>query len=214
MTSLPTPIRNNLYGPLYNIYSWFGGDGQFVCSRLRDNLINWLEKQRFKQTHESAREAVKRLERMNGLDFGHYAIVPAHVWAGIFPAGADRFGEYRALDPWWGQEWPEGWRRPENLLTQMGENTRGIIFKAFNYVLIYLVIKLRPALTVYKATEAIRAWLNGEPPERIAEILGEAGFGYWYDQLRCDSDNADGDGKYFMGVGVEKWFQSLIKDLG
>jgi len=46
------------------------------------------------------------------------------------------------------------------------------------------------------------------------EILGESQFGYWYDALKCDSDIADADGKYFMGVGMEEWFQSLIKDLG
>ena len=214
VTTLPQFIRNNLYGPVYNVQSWFGGGDAFVCEAMRRQIIGWLERRRFKQTHEGAREAVNRLERMNGIDFGHYALVPAHVWAGIFPAGADRFDEYRALDPWWGQRWPQEWRQPENLITQMGETTRGAIFKVFNYALVYLVIQLRPALTVLKAMEAIQAWLNGEGRDRVMEILGESRFGYWYDQLKCDSDNVGADGKYLVGVGVEKWFQALIRDLG
>jgi hypothetical protein len=213
VTTLPQFIRENLFGPVYNLQSWFGGDNGFVCSEMRRNIIDWLEKQRFKQTHENAGEAVKRLERMNGLDFGHYAIVPAHVWAGIFPAGADRFAEYRALDPWWGQRWPQEWRQPENLITPLGEDARGAVFKAFNYILVFLVLKLQPVLTVLQAVEAMRAWLNGEGRERVIQILGQSSFGAWYDSLKCDSDNVDADGKYLLGIGVEKWFQSLIKDL-
>ncbi len=213
VTTLPQIIRDNLYGPVYNLQSWFGAGNTFVCAEMRRNIIDWLEKRRFKQTHESAREALKRLERMNGIDFGFYALVPAHVWAGLFPAGADRFAEYRALDPWWGQSWPEEWRQPENLISQMGENTRGAIFKLFNYALIFLLLQIQPALTVYDATQAIRAWLNGEGRDRVMEILGDSTFGSWFDSLQCDSDNAAADGKYFVGVGVEKWFQALIKDL-
>ncbi len=107
-----TMPREYMYGPVYNIESWFGGGDQYICGGLRRKIINWLENRRFKRKDEAAANAIDRLEKMNGLDFGYYAIVPAHVWAGIFPAGADRFAEYRALDPWWTQAWPDEWRQP------------------------------------------------------------------------------------------------------
>jgi hypothetical protein len=216
-TSMPEFIRNNMYGPVYNLQSWIPPfRRKYVCSEMRRNIVGWLEKRRFRQTDESAGDAVKRIERMNGLDFGYYAIVPAHVWAGIFPAGADRFAEYRALDPWWGQKWRDDWRHPDNLLTQSDENARGVIFKALNIYLVGLLIQLIPALTITVVIESVRSWLRGNPPDHIRQIIGEEGFGAWYDSLQCDSDNVDAEGKYLEGIkrDVENWFPALIKDLG
>ena len=209
-----TMPREYMYGPVYNIESWFGGGDQYICGGLRRKIINWLENRRFKRKDEAAANAIDRLEKMNGLDFGYYAIVPAHVWAGIFPAGADRFAEYRALDPWWTQAWPDEWRQPENLMTQADEDAHGAIYRAFNYYLVYVVISYAPALTVGQAISVVQAWLNGEPPERIQAIIDNSGFLAWYSQLHVDDDNVDANGRYLMGAGVEEWFKALIKDLG
>jgi hypothetical protein len=48
----------------------------------------------------------------------------------------------------------------------------------------------------------------------VDEILQNNGFSAWWQALKVDSDNADADGKYFMGIDPEQWLQELIKDLG
>jgi len=214
VSTIPASVRENLYGPVYNIQNIANGQAPYVCSRPRDKIIGWLLRRRFYQTGEPVKTAVRRLQRMNGIDFGHYAFVPAHVWAGIFPAGADRFAEYRALDPWWQQQWQDEWRHPGKLWTQWDEDTRGDALRRLNSLLAVALVLALPYLTIHGALKAVQAWQNGEPSERIRAEIGQDVQGL-ASFLRVDSDIVLGDDQLYAGGvnGVGKWFKTLIQEL-
>jgi len=216
VSSIPAPVRENMYGPVYNILNLLNPGAPFVCSKLRDSLIDWLERRRFKQTPESAQGIIGRLEKMNGLDFGHYSITPAHVWAGIFPAGVpDRLSEYRALDPWWYQQWQDEWRHPDRLWTQADEEHRGFLMRSANSLLAVAVAGRLPDLTIWGAFKAVKAWMDGASAEQIRAAFGKNAV-EWASFVIVDSDNADADGKYLAGEGkdIGNWFRSLVEGQG
>ena len=86
----------------------------------------------------------------------------------IFPAGAARFDEYRAIDPWWAQKWNAAWSEPDQLLTQADEERRAAAFVTVNRLLALGLVAFTPALTISGAVKAVEAWLNGEPPKKAA----------------------------------------------
>jgi hypothetical protein len=163
----------------------------------------------------SALAAVKRMQAMNGIDVGHYAIVPAHVWAGIFHAGSARFEKCRALDPWWAQKWQDEWREPERLLTQADEERRAAAFVQVNRLMAAGLVALTPALTASGAIRAVQAWLNGEPPREATKLLG-GDLQDWWHSLQVDSDCLlEGSAEIYSYAGNEgAWLKPLIKDLG
>jgi hypothetical protein len=211
--SLPRYLR----GPLYNIASCFkkysfGED--YVCEKLRNGICVWLEQRRFLNDNEPPKvEVLRRLEKMNGIDFGYYSRTPFHVWAGIFPAGADRFSEYRALDPWWYQYWPKEWIQPENLWTQTSEDMRLNIFTVLNWVLKLAVICLYSEEQAQQFYEVVIAWLNGTSTDDISnKVIPNTGFKAWWRYVNFDSDNAGLDGRYATGRDPEHWSKDLFKD--
>ena len=216
-TILKSGLPRYLRGPLYNIASCierysYGED--FVCNSMRNNICVWLEQRRFLIGREAPKgEALKRLEKMNGIDFGYYSRTPFHVWAGIFPAGADRFSEYRALDPWWYQYWPSAWAQPENLWTQTSEDMRLNIFTVLNWVLKLAVISLYSVEQAQQFYEVVKAWLNGTTTDDILDkVIPNTGFRAWWRYVNFDSDNAGLDGRYATGRDPEIWSKDLFKD--
>jgi hypothetical protein len=216
-TILKSGLPRYLRGPLYNIASCierysYGED--FVCNSMRNNICVWLEQRRFLSNSEAPKgEVLKRLEKMNGIDFGYYSRTPFHVWAGIFPAGADRFSEYRALDPWWYQYWPKEWVQPENLWTQASEDMRLNIFTVLNWVLKLAVISLYSVEQAQQFYEVVNAWLNGTTTDDILDkVIPNTGFRAWWRYVNFDSDNAGLDGRYATGRDPEHWSKDLFKD--
>ena len=217
-TIVKSGLPRYLRGPLYNIASWFerysfGED--FVCNSMRNKICVWLEQQRFLTNAETPRgEVLTRLEKMNGLDFGYYSRTPFHVWAGIFPAGADRFSEYRALDPWWYQYWPKEWAQPENLWTQASEDMRLNIFTVLNWLLKLAVISLFNVEQAGQVYQVVNAWLNGTSTDDIENnVIPNSGFQAWWRYTKFDSDNAGLDGRYATGRDPEIWSKDLFKNL-
>jgi len=114
-----------LRGPIWNIRQLFDCSAPFVCYRMRDKIIQWLEDRRLYNKKGAPMTEMARMRTMNGIEFDYYSMNPVHVWAGIFLSGMDRYGDYRAIDPWWEQSWRNGaYRKPEGLLTAWGEKAQ------------------------------------------------------------------------------------------
>jgi hypothetical protein len=212
---IPEVLRDCMEGPIWNMTHVLASDPPFVCTAMRNAIIEWLLKRRFFELGEPVQAAVSRMQSMNGLDFGHYAIVPAHVWAGIFPAGARRFEEYRAIDPWWAQKWNPAWKEPDQLLTQNDEELRAAAFVQVNRQLALGLVNVTPALALSGALKAVEAWLNGAPPEQAAKLLG-GDLQDWWQALRLDSDCLQDSAQeiYSYASNESAWLSRLIKDLG
>jgi len=172
-TILKSSLPRFLRGPLYNIASCFkkysfGED--YVCEKLRNGICVWLEQRRFLNDNEPPKgDVLRRLEKMNGIDFGYYSRTPFHVWAGIFPAGADRFSEYRALDPWWYQYWPNEWVQRRTCGRKPVKICALNIFTVLNWILKLAVICLYSEEQAQQFYEVVIAWLNGTTTDDILD---------------------------------------------
>ena len=187
-------------GPLWNICQKFSTTAPYVCYRMRDKIIGWLDKRRHFDQRADSRSQLATMKRMNGIEFDYYASQPAHVWAGFFLSGMGRYGDYAALDPWWGQHWNNpDYKNYNNLKGKWGERARIYGMYAMIAVLAVALIKVLAAygmaVSLSAAISAIQAWLAGASTVQILALLGISA-GADAVSYTADSDFTDSTGRY------------------
>ena len=197
--SMPATIES-YRGPLWNIYQNFSTTAPFVCYRMRDRIIGWLQDRRHYDNPSDPRRQIALMKRMNGLEFDYYASQPAHDWAGFFLSSMGKYGSYAALDPWWGQHWKNPDYKDYNKLRgKWGERARIYSMYAMVAVLAVALVKMLAtygiAVSLSAAISAISAWLAGASTVQILAILGISA-GLDAVSYTADSDLTDGTGKY------------------
>jgi len=177
----PDAVIQSLYpevirGPVWNISKKLG-KAPFVCSVMRDYLVDEFMSPRrnFLKTRdefsETAQQALEHMKKMNGIEFDKYGYPWWHVWAGIFPSGTDRFGDYRVLDPWWGQHWLDEWRDYKNLNTKYYEEQQHAKLAA-TVAVFAAAIALVAGVPVAASLQAAALYIARDAVWRILVILG------------------------------------------
>jgi hypothetical protein len=151
------------------------------------------------QTDSNALAALKHIKTMNGIEFDKYAYRLFHMWAGIFLSGTERFGDYRILDPWWGQRWGDDWRKIENIPDKYYEEkmilTAAKLLKTREVALALGAAAMIPPVVAY-----------------IAVGLAVAGTGLEIaSAYSADDDETDADGAYPAYVRI--WLSKIIEQL-
>jgi len=187
-------------GPLWNICQKFSTSAPFVCYRMRDRIIGWLQNRRHYENTADPRGQVALMKRMNGIEFDYYASQPAHVWAGFFLSSMGKYGSYAALDPWWGQHWKNpDYKDYTKLRGKWGERARIYGMYAMIAVLSVVLVKVLAAYgiatSLSAAISAIYAWLAGASTVQVLAILGISA-GADAVSYTADSDLTDGAGRY------------------
>lgn len=187
-------------GPLWNIAQKFDTSGPFVCFRMRDKITEWALMRRHYDKPADPRRQMAVMKRMNGLEFDYYASRPVHVWAGFFLSSMGKYGDYAALDPWWGQHWKNpDYKDYTKLRGKWGERARIYGTYAMVAVLAVVLVKLLAiygiATSLSAAVSAIYAWLTGASVAQILAILGISA-GADAVSYTADSDLTDGAGRY------------------
>ena len=200
-------------GPVWNIINKFDDKAPFVCFQMCNQIIEFLSNRSRIHTGGSVSASVKRMASMNGIEFDYYAMRPIHIWAGFFLSGCDRYEDYRALDPWWRQSWPETMLDLNNLMNKWDEKL------LFGKISSGLPQSLADTLGwgISRALQTVQGWLSGSqgsadliPPD-LNVPLPSAG-GVVYDLIfTAENDLADPNGMFAWGKA--NWYRSLINEL-
>jgi hypothetical protein len=212
--SLPVvdPLPRDARGPAWNIMQHFDDKAPFVCYRMRNTLIEFLMKRSRIHAGGYASDSVARMQTMNGIEFDLYAMRPLHVWAGIFLSGTGRYDNYRALDPWWRQSWPEEMKDPQNLMNKWNEKMMlGKISAVSGGMAEVVASALGCGLS--KALETVQGWLGGSA-DRVNLVPGwtAPSGGVIHDiSFTSDSDLTLPDGE--IPGGKPTWYRELIDEI-
>lgn len=163
-------------GPVWNICQLYSSRAPFVCWRMREHIISWLEQRRNFVKGRDVKSGLTMLRSMNGIEFEYYAMQPAHVWAGVFLSGTDRYADYKALDPWWEQKWDNpAYAFPAGLMDSWGE--KGMVAKCAALLAVMvaeLVMYLHlfgVSVSVSSALTALRLWWTGALPAKVIAAI-------------------------------------------
>jgi hypothetical protein len=206
-------------GPIWNFMQGFG-KAPYVCSVMRDTLIEYMDRRRnyMGRSEPSTQAAVERMKSMNGIEFEKYRFPVAHLWAGIFLSGMDRYGDYRCLDPWWEQRWLGEWNRIEALPSKYYEEKQIAKCAAASVALAAALAATGIGIASIPigfaaAMAAISAWFSGASLLYILGILGigaaageEAAAAY-----SSDASYAGADGT-IPSVGAA-WLRTIVQEI-
>jgi hypothetical protein len=177
-----TNVPNFCRGALWNILMLLDSTKPFVCEPMRKAIISWLEQRRNYDEPTVWRDAKTKMtlmRSMNGIEFDYYAMRPAHVWAGFFLSGTDRYADYKALDPWWNQRWkdpsyasPAGLMDREGQHTMVAENAAAAVVSAVALVGLFSFQPVTVVIAFGTGLRAIMLWLAGGSPAAIMTLLG------------------------------------------
>jgi hypothetical protein len=201
-------------GPVWNIMQQLDDFAPYSCYKMRNQIIEFLSNRSRSDFGGNVSASVKRMATMNGIEFDYYAMRPIHVWAGFFLSGCDRYDDYRALDPWWRQCWPETMLDLNNLMNKWDEKL------LFGKISSGLPQPLADAMGwgVSRALQTVQGWLDGThryanllPPEMALPLTRPGGV--VHDAVfTSDSDVAAPDGMIIFGAKAS-WYRLLIHEI-
>jgi hypothetical protein len=116
-----------LSGPCVNFVGFFTGKEHYVCSEMRDRVLEWLQRRRYASFNRKLEEG--KHASMNGIEYANYSIwflgPINHNFAGIYLSDQKRgpLDDPRFPDPWWEQHWSsESVKYPNGLYTKAQEH--------------------------------------------------------------------------------------------
>jgi hypothetical protein len=207
-------------GPIWNIGKLFDTSKPFLCFRMREDIISWLEKRRLYDKNTDVKTEMTMMRSMNGIEFEYYAMRPAHVWAGFFLSGTDRYSDYKALDPWWDQKWEDpSYASPDGLMDRWGEKAMAAKNAAALGLMAIALVGLLALggveVSIFGALAALKAWVIGTWPAEVIAAFGVdvAGGVAVANELSFTSESDYAKENGMLPLYDSNWFVQFIRQI-